>query len=269
MKRLVTHIRPHIDDICAIWLFKRYHPEFKDAEIGFIPTNAKGGETVDDPDITYVGVGRGRFDEHKGDLEDCSASLVYAYLRNEVSIPQRDQDALERLIAWVLQEDMGKLSALNLREFSIPSVLQGYYKAMKRDSRASAGLGLMVLDGVFDSLKEYVQIERDWEARREFPSRFGKVVAIESNARDIDSYAYRRGFDLVAYINLQRDYYNIRARADAKIDLTPVYERLKEIEPQAGWYLHHSKHMLICGGDLEPGAVMSKRSLDDLVELLT
>ena len=36
MKTLVTHINPHLDDIAAIWLFKKFHPDFKDAKIEFI-----------------------------------------------------------------------------------------------------------------------------------------------------------------------------------------------------------------------------------------
>ena len=36
MKKLITHINPHLDDISAIWLFKRFYPEFLDAEIEFI-----------------------------------------------------------------------------------------------------------------------------------------------------------------------------------------------------------------------------------------
>lgn len=269
MKTLITHIRPHVDDICGFWLLMRYLPEYADAKIDFIPTNAKGGETVNDPDFVYVGVGRGQFDEHKGDIGECATSLVYEYVKSKVSLDPNEQSALDKLVAWVLEEDMGRLSAQSLRQFSIPSIIQGHYRVTKRDSHKVAELTMTILDAVFDSLKELVKLEKDWENRVEFDSRFGKAVAVETSARDIDSYAYRRGFDLAVYVNHQHDYFNVRVRADAEdIDLSSVYDRLKELEPQAGWYIHHSKHMLICGGDLEPGAVLSKLTLDELVDTL-
>ncbi|MFC1702935.1 hypothetical protein ACFLZO_00545 [Patescibacteria group bacterium] len=247
----------------------KYLPEFADAKIDFIPTNAKGGETVDDPDFVYVGVGRGEFDEHKGDIGECATSLVYTHVKEKVSLEPKEVAALDKLVAWVLEEDMGRLSALPLRQFSIPSIIQGQYRVSKRDSHKVAELTLTILDAVFDSLKELVNLEKDWENRIEFDSRFGKAVAIETGARDIDSYAYIRGFDLAVYVNRQHDYFNVRARADAEnVDLSSVYDRLKELEPQAGWYIHHSKKMLICGGDLEPGAVLSKLRLDELIDTL-
>ena len=77
MKTLVTHINPHLDDISAIWIFKKFHPDFKDAEIEFINASRDEALKNESGEKIYFGTGGGKYDEHKGDLEDCAASLVW------------------------------------------------------------------------------------------------------------------------------------------------------------------------------------------------
>lgn len=267
MKTLITHIRPHLDDLCAIWLMRRYAPEAKDAAIDFIATNARGGTVADDPDHLYIGVGRGRFDEHKGDVGQCAATLVLAHLK-ERKLLGDDLPAVEKLAAWVLEEDTGKLNTMPNREFSIPVILQSTFDLNDRDSHKVAALGFSILDGLLGAMRNQVLLDRDWERRVSFLSRFGPAVALESNARDIDSYAYVRGFDIVVFVNTARNYHNVKVKAGAPVDLTPAYEAFHGREPDAAWYLHHSKKMLICGGDLAPGATTSKLTLAEMVELL-
>ncbi len=43
---------------------------------------------------------------------------------------------------------------------------------------------------------------------------------------------------------------------------------MKKIEPQAEWYLHHSKKMLICGSDVAANVYLSKVRIRDLVALI-
>lgn len=267
-KTLVTHVRPHLDDICAFWLLRKYAPEAKDAPLDFIYTNTYGGDQKDDLNHICVGVGRGKYDEHKGDVGQCSTTLVYIDLKERGLIPETDLAGLEKLVAWALLEDTGKLTTMEHREFAIPIVLQNFFIARDRDSHAVAELGFMMLDAMLVSAKNVAQIERDWENRIAFTSRFGAAVALISGTRDLEAYAYVRGFDVVAIINPAKTFHNIRAKAGTPIDLTSAYEELKKREPQAGWYFHHSKKLLICGGDLAPGATPSKLTLEGLVDLL-
>lgn len=268
MKTLITHVRPHLDDICAIWLMRNHAPEAKDAALDFITTNEKGGDTVDDPDFVYIGVGRGKFDEHKGDVGECAATLVFRDLKNRVSFEPAEFRALERIVRWVLEEDTGKLNALPYREFTVPLILQGKYEISGKDSRAVTELCFGILDALLASQKNMVQLEDDWSRRIEFDSRFGRAVGLMSSAKEIDSYAYSRGFDIAVFVNPDGTYHNIRAKVGTVIDLASVYVSLKEREPGAGWYFHHSKKLLICGGELAPGVKPSKLSLEEMIELL-
>jgi hypothetical protein len=52
------------------------------------------------------------------------------------------------------------------------------------------------------------------------------------------------------------------------IDLTLVYEKLKKMDPQATWFLHVSKKMLLNGTPKNPKMIPTKLSLNDIVKVL-
>ncbi|MAG11316.1 MAG: hypothetical protein CMI52_00715, partial [Parcubacteria group bacterium] len=54
----------------------------------------------------------------------------------------------------------------------------------------------------------------------------------------------------------------------AKVNLTQAYKKASKLEPEAEWYLHHSKRMLICGSDVAENKKLSKMSLEKLISLL-
>lgn len=264
--RLITHLRPHLDDACAVWLMRRYLPAAKDAPVEFVTTGTVG---TDDPETVMIGVGRGRFDEHKGDLDDCAATLVLKHLKGGSFIPAADLPAIERLVGWVKEEDLGLLNKVERREFTVPIILENFYDHAGGDSGRQIGLAFDLLDALLLAQKNQVTLDEDWEKRVEFGSVFGPAVALKSDARSIDAFAYARGFDLVVWVNKKRSYHNIRAAASSRIDLTPVYQELRRVDNQADWFFHHSKKMLICGSELDPKARPSKLSLEWLIDLLT
>ncbi len=267
MKNLVTHLRPHLDDVCALWLLRRYLPEAKDAEIGFVATNERGGDVHDSADTVHIGVGRGMFDEHKGDVGECATTLVFKHIASRVEIPPQERRALQKIADWVLLQDTGKLNAAPQHEFSVPVILEGEYDRT-RDNGAVVDFGFAILDALLIGQRNVVKIEDDWQKRVEFVSRFGKAVAIESKTRGMDAHAYALGIPLVVIAD-DTGYRTIRADALSDIDLTPVYETIKTLDPRGRWYFHHSKKMLICGGEHAPGSPPSALPLRRLIEILS
>lgn len=268
MKTLVTHLRPHLDDICALWLLKRYLPEDKDAALDFIATNEKGGDVKNDPDFVYIGIGRGKYDEHKGDIGDCATTLVWKDIRDRITLDDRERRAVGKVVSWVLLEDTGKLNAEPYRFFSVPAMIEGYFDSKGRDSHATTMFGFEILDSLIVAQRNEVLIEEDWKSRIEFDSRYGRAVAVVGNARQIDAYGYSHGFPLVVVMSPEGNYHTARANASSDIDLTPAWEKLKQVDPEASWYFHHSKKMLICGGDHAPLAHTSKLTLEQFMDVL-
>lgn len=270
MKILITHINPHLDDITALWLFLHFHSEFKEAEIKFISQYGNktwDGKAVDsDPDIIHLGVGRGMFDEHRGLPDESSTSLVWKWLGEKNLWPKEElfKKAVDKLVEQVRLEDTGHFIQ---GRFGLPSVISGG-NIFYRDSLKVSQMIFPTLDCLAEFLKTQVVLDRDWVKRVEFETRWGRGMALESPARPFD-YAYQLGFTIAINLHPIKGWKSIRANSQKDIDLTSVYEKLKKIDPETDWYFHHSKRMIINGGDVAPEAKISKLSLKELIEAVS
>lgn len=269
MKTLVTHINPHLDDITAIWLFKKFHPDFKEAKVEFISA-AKGNIAADeDENRVYIGVGRGRFDEHKGDLEDAATSLVWKYLKDKGYTPSDEVDskALEELVEWVRLDDLGRLKDLPYKDFSVASFIRVYSSDRPEKSQKNLELGMDILDRILEVLKDKYRGERDWEKRREFETSFGKGVAVES---EFVNRAFCDNQEGDVFLIRDPEHNSIQFYTPREgIDLEPIYKRVKELDPEAGWFLHQSHKMVICGSGSAPDSKPTKLSLEELMEIVS
>jgi hypothetical protein len=251
MKTLVTHINPHLDDISAIWLFRRFHPEFSDAQIEFINASRDAALKDETEEKIFFGTGGGKFDEHKGDLEDCAASLVWKDIKSS-SLKSGDEieiSALDDLIEWNRLIDLGKGTNYDFGPYSVQAFIRSK-ESTQEDSLKSYELGAQILDRILELLKKVKQSEKDWEERVEFETQFGKSVAISSETVD-RSFTRDKGFNLVLMYDP-----NFKSAQfftpSFDIDLEPIYKKLIEKEPDSGWFLHQSHHMVICGSSSAP-----------------
>jgi hypothetical protein len=265
---IVTHVKPHLDEVCCVWLIRRFWPGAAGADVRFVLNNYVGADVDADPQRLFVGVGLGRFDEHRGALGECATTLVWQELTKLVFLDDLTRTAVERLITWVKDEDLGKHKGLANQDFSLPVILQGAYLAGGQSSSAMMDLGVSCLDALYETERQNVVLLKDWAERREVPSHFGRTVALITDADLVDGYAYEQGYDLVLLTNRAGTYHAFRARAGAPIDLTPVAEAIRQMDPGASWFFHHGKHMLMLGGDHQPDATPSRLSLDDMIELV-
>ena len=53
-----------------------------------------------------------------------------------------------------------------------------------------------------------------------------------------------------------------------EIDLKPIYDKVKLIDPEASWFLHQSHHMVICGSSSAPDSKPTKLTFEQLIELV-
>ena len=266
MKTLITHINPHLDDISAIWLFIRFNPDFKDANIEFVSAAAGNLPAGESDEKILIGVGRGRFDEHKGDLEDCAASLVWKYLKNSSFSPKvkEELDALEELVEYVRLDDLGKLKDLKYSEFSVPGFIRVF--GGEKASKENLELGFAILDRIYQVLINKQKAIRDWNKREEFETKFGKGVAIIS---EHVNRSFCDGQDGVIFLMKDPKYNSIQFYTPKDgIDLEPVYNKVKEMDPEAGWFLHQSHKMVICGSGSAPDSKPTKLSFAELIEVL-
>lgn len=283
MKHLVTHIRPHLDDIAGIWLFKKYDPLLRDAEVTFTEVNISGGVTLGsgavdtDPDYIHIGVCRGRFDEHaiKNPTEpNSAATLVFKHLQQEDKLPHDPVAfrALSLLIDYILQEDSGQTRSKELSSFTAGSIIQGMTLLQDTDtlrlSHEMYNLGVTMLESLLRLCTARAELEHDWERRVEFSTAWGRGVALETTSAEADKFAYTKGFVVIALVHPVKHYKQYRADARSTVDLSSIYRTIHEAEPEAEWYLHQSKKMLICGHDIAPSTKLSQLTLQQLIDFI-
>ncbi len=265
MKTLVTHINPHLDDIFGIWLLKKYDPKFRDFDINFISaTHEKAGKETEDR--VFVGTGGGKFDEHKEGLKTCAGSLVFDYLKQKNLLPHEELEvkALEEMVEWNKQIDMGLAPTSEFGEFSVQAFIRS--KDSNKDSSLDdVKLGRKILDRILVVQIRTQQSVKDWENRLEFETQFGKTIAVKSNTID-RPFCKRMGGDL--FLLLSPRYNGVQFFTPSHtLDLSPIYEKVKQMDPEADWFLHQSHHMVLCGSSSAPGAKQTKLSFDELVEV--
>lgn len=264
MKTLITHINPHLDDICGIWLLKKFHPEYKDAQVDFISASHKGEQETDKR--IFVGTGGGKFDEHKEGLENtCSASLVFDFLKSEGFLPKGAVTikALEELIEWNLLIDTGKAPASEFSQFSIQSIIRPK-NGNKETSKRAVELGEEILNRLLEVLKNKQQSLKDWENKIEFKTKFGKTIAVKSEFVD-RAFCKQQNSDLFLIYNPK----NLSVQfftPSFEIDLESIYKKVRQLDKDASWFLHQSHHMVICGSASAPDSKPTKLSFEELIE---
>lgn len=266
MKTLVTHINPHLDDIFAIWLLKKYDPKYKDFGVDFISATHDVGHEETEGRV-FVGTGGGKFDEHKEGLNTCAGSLVYEYLQSGGMLP-KDQitvKALEEMVEWNKKIDMGTIPIEAYDEFSVPAFIRCKDSTVE-SSQKSVELGSRILNRILLVLKKKQQSLLDWEKRVEFTSKFGKTYAVKSGTID-RPFCKRMGGDLFIIYNPK--YKSIQYFTPSHtLDLSPIYEKAKKMDPDADWFLHQSHHIVLCGSSAAPDAKPTKLTFDQLIEVV-
>lgn len=265
---LVTHARPHIDDVAAVWLLKTYHPDFADAAIEFLQ---KGdSEPVIPEGAVAIGIGRGQFDEHKGDKGESATSLVWKWLREqpEVNLDPKQKLAVERLVSWVHREDLAELKMYPMWEWSVTIPVEYAFDTYDGDNHRVYDLATRIFEVVIGYYEKVAQLDVDWDSRIEFESKWGKAIALESPASGLSERAWQQGAVMVIQINPGMGTRQFRAKMDSPADFSEIYEKVRSLEPQASWFLHHEKRLLLCGSRTASTFNPSKLTLQDMIDLV-
>lgn len=281
MKIIVTHMNPDLDALTAVWLLKRFGgEEWEEAAVKFIPAGQtyKDKKVDSDPDVFHVDVGLGRFDHHQQNDETvCAATLVLNYLIQK-SKQFATNEALKRLVAVVLAFDWAahyrwpdikrdKTSFL----FFEHGILEGWQKLYRNQSDKHLELALPILDGIYENLKSKCEAETVIKKSAiKFKTRWGKGIGAETDIFGFLAVAQAQGYPLVATKNPRTGHVRVHAYGfgKMKIDLTPVWELLKHKDPQATWFLHAGKQLLLNGSRANPDMIPTKLSLQEVIEVL-
>jgi len=277
MKTIVTHFSPDLDAIAAIWLIKRFWPGWDRAELRFVPAGETlEGETVDSKsEVIHVDTGLGLFDHHQLDEDSCAAKKVLSSIPgiNRSKYIKKDE-ALERLVEVVndldhFREVYYPNPAADFYDFGLPAALDGWRLIFGEDANRLVELGMVVMDGIYKKFQDKIWAEKLLkEEGLPFKTRWGKGLGIETANDEIIHLAQKQGYKIVLRKDPKKGHVRIKSLPDPKIDLTPVHEKLKKLDPGATWFLHIERHMILNGSMKNPRVKPTKLGLREIIEIL-
>lgn len=302
-KIIVTHKSPDLDAITSVWLLKRFLPEWSSAKFDFVPAGQKLSghykkegdvvEVIGSNEIIHVDTGLGALDHHQFQDETiCAASVVLEYVRSQPdNILDKDDftpAALEKIIDLVIDEDHFQQvfyadNASYLREFTFVGILDGLKLQQSMYDDKILEMGMLCLDALVLSFVSRVEAEEELENKgKKFTTKWGDAIAFETVNDTVMKIAQIKGYAVVvrqdpsnhllrikAQPRMRKDKkYNGDGQKERDIDLTPVYEIVKEKDPYASWFLHASKRMLLNGSSKNPNTIPTKFSIDEVIEIL-
>jgi len=269
-KIIVTHKKPHLDEVVGAWLLRAFDPDFTNCPFQFISNTPTGGDMPAGQKFVGLGVGRGKYDEHGRQAGQSCTQLVYQDLLHRGLIPneQHEDKALAWLVEYVHHEDTAHWLSTDpqLTSFMPPSILRGLW-LIHQDDQVLMDKGLEIIDALMAQLNERARFDEDWDKRVEFDSIWGKAVGVHSTYRGSDIFAYHLGFQLRVQTDPTKPYGDFRVPAGSQIDLTPIYKKLIVLEPGA-WYLHQTKKILVSNSDSTVGLPGTKFNLQQLIDFV-
>lgn len=273
-KTIVTHINPDLDAIAAVWLLTRFGGrEFAGARLAFVPAGER--LEVETQDTVHVDTGLGQFDHHqeeRGHENTSAALLVYEWLVGKRKIKEREE--LRRLVVQVRDID-------HFREYFWPDSVHDHYELMLHqvlngmkmggvlaDDQALVEQGMRMLDGALTAFKIRASAEEDLKQGISFTSRWGKTLAISTQNSGVMKLAIKSGYRVVARKDPESGMVRIKAAPLEEIDLTAVYRKLRDRDPEATWYFHPGGKMVLNGSTRNPHMRPSRLGLDEVIEIL-
>lgn len=278
MKKIVTHINPDLDAVCSVWLIKRFLPGWQEAEIGFVEASSSTESVAgidDNRDILYVDVGRGKLDHHQTKEYLSAAKLCWDFIREArlgESLSPLEERALERLIEVVTEVDNAR--DLNWQEvnedryeFYLHNLVEGW-RGLALSDLEVINLGLKMLDTVLWGLKNKIKAEKEMGRAITFQTKWGKGIATETGNKHFLVFAEAQGYPIVFIKDPKSGAVRIHARPDSSVDLSAVYDKIRELDPQSDWFLHASKKMLLNEASVAKMRP-TKLSLEEIIGILT
>lgn len=275
MKTIVTHISVDLDAAASVWLIKKYLPQWIDAELKFVPA----GTTLDNlqpdinPDIIHVDTGLGQFDHHH--IEDrnlCAAKLVLSFLYSTHHISDKDYEALERMMKFVILDDNFADVYLpnpddDVYDFALHRIVDGLKRSLKEDVERCDVIFKM-LDACLMVFKMKIRAEDEITKGYSFTSKYGKSLALDSENESVIKLALKKGYEFVLLFYSNDNTYRIKTLPSKKYNLSPLYEAIKKQDGKATWFLHISKNMLLNGSSKRPDSVPSSLPLKSVIEII-
>lgn len=293
MKIIVTHMSPDWDAISSVWLLKKYLSGWQDASVQFVPagqrlrgpaTPREVIEKIDGNEVIHVDTGLGLLDHHQTqDRTVSAASLTWDYVRSQFTkagehlTPVHEQ-AVSRVVQFVVDTDHFKEvfwadPDADYHEFTLLGLLEGLKQVKQNQDDLYVTFGIQCLEAMVATFENRIWAEKEIaEKGVQFETKYGKGIGFETLNDTVLKLSQKMGYVVVVRKDPRKGYVRIKTLPDdgdkKGADLTLAYEQLKKIDPNATWFLHISKKMLLNGTPKNPKMVPTKLKLVDIIKVL-
>lgn len=261
---LVTHLNPDLDACMAVWLLKRFVFPKEDYIIEFVTMGEKLplSKVSEGDEVIYIDTSGAKYNHHDTDEYVCATSLVMEDLSLEKDL------AIRRMVEYILAADHGKILDVDVNDFDLINTLEGLNELHPNHPEFVVDIVLSCLDGIYISLKQLIEAEKELGKITLFEAKWGKGAGIVSANPKIRYLAHRAGFKVFIYVDPVHGYSGFTAPGISDVDFSDVFKKLKNMEPGADWFLHSSKQLLLCGSGKAPNRKLSSLSLGQMIDLI-
>lgn len=294
---------PDWDAISSVWLIKKHLAGWQNAKVVFVPAGQRiprstMGDTktyaedstlnpiekLGEDEVIHVDTGLAPLDHHQtSDRAVSAASLTWDYVRKQLkesgeSFTEQHEAAISRVIKFVVDTDHFKEvfwaePAADYHEFTLLGLLDGFKLEHPDSDNLYVSFGIECLNSMVAQFENRIWAENEIaEKGVKFTSKYGPGIGFETINDTVLKLAQKMGYVLVVRKDPRKNYVRIKTLPDKDnkkgIDLTLAYEQLKKIDPQATWFLHVSKKMLLNGTPKNPKMKPTKLSLADIIKVL-
>jgi hypothetical protein len=308
MKIVVTHTSPDWDAISSVWLIKKYLAGWQNAEVKFVPAGTKlqskesqldkdfdghsssqrqGDNPIEklgEDEVIHVDTGLGPLDHHQTqDVNVSAASLAWDYVSSEIKksgngFSAEHAEAISRIVKVIVDTDHFKEvfwpeADADRYELSFLGLLDGLKYEKPDQDMLYLEFGIQCLNAWTAGFENRIWAEKEIREKGiKFETRFGSGMGFDTINDTVLKLAQKMGYVLVVRKDPRKGYVRIKALPSTSevkgADLTLIYEQLKKIDPDATWFLHVSKKMLLNGSPKNPKMRPSKLSLGDIIKVI-
>ncbi|MGH7246006.1 MAG: hypothetical protein ACREGI_03665 [Candidatus Levyibacteriota bacterium] len=297
MKVIVTHASPDWDAITSVWLLRRFLPNWNNAKVQFVPAGDRISplkenqtdpiEHVGNDEVIHVDTGLGPLDHHQiASDKVCGASRTWDYVKEKhqefLSPNERatiKMEAIDRIVGYVVELDHFKEvfwedASADRHEFGLYGLLEGVKLQKPNEDEFYILFGSECLDAEVHNFENRIWAEHEIQEKGiVFETACGKALGIETVNDATIKLAQKMGYNIVIRKDPRKGYVRIktlpvRDGEKKKIDLTLTKEKLAKMDPDATWFLHVSKRMLLNGTPKNPKMVPTKLSLEQIISVV-
>jgi len=258
-------------------------------------------EKIGEDEVIHVDTGMGPLDHHQTASDKvCAASLTWEYVKYQISKikdqkvnkeKQRDREkAVSRMVKVVVDTDHFKEvfwanPTADYYEFSVGAILDGLKLQKPNQDEYYVSFVSECLDSILHEFENRIWAEKEIaENGQKFETRFGKGIGFETINDSVIKLAQKIGYVIVVRKDPRKGYVRVKARpsrevsketkvskvpkGEKEIDLTLAYEKLRKMDPNATWFLHIGKKMLLNGSVKNPKMRPTRLGLGEIIKVL-